>query len=108
MQATQDSQMSPDQIKARAKQIRDSEEIISLDLDKQIKKAWRILRPQMWARLQQQGITDDLALVLQVAMWEATDRYEKAGMPPTDAREQAEREFLLMEPEKDQPEISLT
>jgi len=100
--------MTPNQIKARAQTIRDSEEIISLDLDKQIKKAWRILRPQMWARLQDQGIANDLALILQVAMWEAKDRYQKAGMPPTDAREQAEREFLMMEPETDQQEINLT
>lgn len=92
--------MNPQQIKDKAQKIRDNETLISLTLDKQIKKAWRVLRPQMWARLQEQGIADDLALVLQVAMWDAFDQYEKAGMPPTDAREQAEREWLLMEPEE--------
>lgn len=88
-------------IRRKAQEIRDREETINLSLDKQIKTAWRINRPKMWARLAKQGLVDDLALVLQTAMWEAKDQYLKAGMPPTDAREQAEREWLMLEPEDD-------
>lgn len=86
-------------IRAQAKAIRDAETLINKDLHKQILSAWKVLRPKMWAELQRQELANDLALVAQAAMWEASDRYEKAGMPPTDANEQAERECLLMEPE---------
>jgi hypothetical protein len=99
--------MTPTEIKAKAQAIRDREEIYNLDLHKRILKAWRILRPQMWAKLKEDGTAEDLALVLQVAMWNAVDQYEKAGMPPTDARELAEREWLLMEPENEPEPISL-
>ena len=86
-------------IRVRAKEIRDKETLINKDLHQQILKAWQTVRPKMWAELQRQELANDLALVSQVAMWEASDRYEKAGMPPTDATEQAERECLMMEPE---------
>ena len=94
--------MTPDKIKQRAKEIRESEPTINLVLDKQIKKAWKMLRPKMWARLQKEGTTNDLALIVQVAMWESVEQYEKAGLPPTDAREQAEKEWLMMESEKNE------
>ncbi len=98
--------MTPNEIKKKAAAIRETEPTINLLLDKKIKKAWRILRPKMWARLQQDGTTDDLALIVQVAMWDAMERYEKAGMPPTDAREQAEQEWLMMEPEEDEDQAA--
>lgn len=96
--------LSATQIRMRAKEIRDQEIGFSVPLDKQIKRAWEINRPRMWSRLVTQGLVNDLALVLQTAMWEASDRYLKAGMPPTDAREQAEMEWLMLEPEDESPE----
>ena len=90
-------------IQRRAQEIRDQEIGFTVPLDKQIKRAWEVLRPKMWARLMEQGLVDDLALVLQTAMWDAMDQYLKAGMPPTDAREQAEREWLMLEPEDETP-----
>ena len=89
-------------IRRRAQEIRDQEIGFTVPLDKQIKATWRINRPKMWARLVKQGLVDDLALVLQTAMWDAMDRYLKAGMPPTDAREQAEMEWLMLEPEEEE------
>lgn len=89
-------------IRRRAQEIRDQEIGFTVPLDRQIKKAWEVLRPKMWARLVKQGLVDDLALVLQTAMWEADARYLKAGMSPTDAREQAEREWLMLEPEDEE------
>lgn len=68
-------------------------------MHREILKTWRAQRPQMVARLEKLGILDDLAFVVQERMWETLDMYEKSGMPPTDAREQAEMEHLMLEPE---------
>jgi len=94
--------MTPAQIKARASEIREQETPINLDLNRRILKAWEALRPVMWRRLKMAGTAEDLALVVQVAMWDAVEQYERSGMPPTDAREQAEREWLMMEPEEEE------
>jgi hypothetical protein len=47
-----------------------------------------------------------MAFVCQQRMWAESDRLEKAGMPPTDAREQAEREHLMLEPEEEAEDFS--
>lgn len=94
--------MSPEWVKNRAKEIRDSEEVLNLPLHDQILKSWAHNRPEMLARLKRQGIASDLAVVLQSAMWAAMEQYQKAGMPPTDARETAEREWLMLESEADE------
>ena len=98
---------SPAWVKNRAQEIRRSEEVLNLQLQEKILKTWAQLRPKMMLRLRLQVIADDLAVVLQAAMWAAVDRYEKAGMPPTDARETAEREWLMLEPEADEETTSL-
>lgn len=94
--------MTPAQIRARATEIREQEIPINLQLNEQILKTWEALRPVMWRRLAMSKTAEDLALVVQVAMWDAVEAYERAGMPPTDAREQAEREWLMMEPEAEE------
>ena len=68
----------------------------------QVKVAWRVNRPKMVARLTPKGLTA-LAHVLVDRWHRARVEYLKAGMPPTDANEQAEREWLLQEPETDDP-----
>lgn len=98
---TTSQQLNPDQIRAEAEALREQDEGYSLELHKQILKAWEVLRPKMWERLTSEGIAEDLALIVQMRMWHAMDQYMKAGMPPTDAREQAERECLMMEPEQE-------
>jgi hypothetical protein len=55
----------------------------------------------MWGRLERAGMTDKLAFVVQQRMWEEQDRLIEAGLPYTDAREIAERENLMMEPEEE-------
>ena len=55
---------------------------------------------KMVARLEKQGILDDLAFVCQERMWRAAKDNRKAGLPVTDAREQAERDHLMLEPEE--------
>lgn len=70
-------------------------------LHEQILKTWELERPAMWARLQREGIATDLAWTLQAKASAAEDEYLKAGMTPTDAREQAQREWLLLTAEAD-------
>ncbi len=93
---------SPEWVKTRAQEIRSSKEVLNLQLHDKILQTWAKLRPKMMMRLRLQRIAEDLAVVLQAAMWSAVDQYEKAGMPPTDARETAEREWLMLEPEADE------
>ena len=67
---------------------------------------WRRRRPKMVARLERLKILQEMAHVLWNLKADAAHAYRKAGMGPTDAREQAEREWLLNEPEtEDSPEV---
>lgn len=86
-------------IKAERKQYQAEEVIHNPDLHRQILETWRRDSPKMVARLQKQGILDDLAFVCQERMWRAAKDNRKAGLPVTDAREQAERDHLMLEPE---------
>lgn len=61
---------------------------------------WRTNRPKMVAGLEQHGAIEKLAHVLESRRAAAVREYIKAGMSPTDAREQAEKDWLLREPEE--------
>lgn len=87
-------------IKSERKQYEAEEVIHNPDLHQQILEAWRRDSPKMVARLEKQGILDDLAFVCQERMWRAAKDNRKAGLPVTDAREQAERDHLMLEPEE--------
>ena len=69
------------------------------DLHSRILRSWETERPAMWARLSQQKMTETMAFLAQHRMWEERDRLLAAGMPITDAREQAERAHLMLGPE---------
>jgi hypothetical protein len=60
---------------------------------------WQTHRPKMLAMLQEAGVAEKVALVLDEKRWEARQRAIQQGMPATDAEEQATREWLLQEPE---------
>lgn len=75
------------------------EETLNLQLRKQMLRSWELTRPKMYARLQAGGILEQTADVLQAKMWEAEKMYQEAGMARTDATEQAEREWLMLDPE---------
>ena len=94
--------LNPQEIQAKANAIRNSDQVYSQALHDRIKKAWRLNRPKMTSQLRDLKILDDLALVLQMAMWESEEAYSQSGMPLTDAREQAEREWLMLDPENEQ------
>ena len=87
-------------IKAERKQYEAEEVIHNPDLHRQILETWRRDSPKMVARLEKQGILDDMAFVCQERMWRAAKDNRKAGLPVTDAREQAERDHLMLEPEE--------
>ena len=87
-------------IKSERKQYEAEEVIHNPDLHQQILEVWRRDSPKMVARLEKQGILDDMAFVCQERMWRAAKDNRKAGLPVTDAREQAERDHLMLEPEE--------
>lgn len=65
--------------------------------EKDILKNWRLHRPQMVRDLNQAGVLEKALFVLDHKRWEAQKQYIQAGWPPTDAEEQATKEWLLME-----------
>lgn len=70
--------------------------------EEEMLRRWSRLRPKMMAELLRLGIAKQLAHVLENRRAEAVKRYLKAGMYLSDAREQAERDWLLNEPESDE------
>ena len=67
--------------------------------EKTVLAAWANSSPKMMADLGPEA-AKALAHVLVDRKLKAQAAYEKAGMPPTDAVEQAEQEWLLLEPEE--------
>ena len=95
------SQAEIQRIKAEHQKYLDDELTLhNQTLHKRILETWKRDSPRMYLRLRTQGVLEAMAYVSQQRMWEESDRLEKAGMPPTDAREQAERDQLMLEPEK--------
>ena len=84
--------------------VSDEEHLHNTQLHKQILEAWKLDSPKMYQRLTMQGIAEKLAYVLQERMFQEMGRLIKAGYPVTDARETAERETLMLEPEADHEE----
>lgn len=68
-------------------------------LHRSILETWKRESPKMWANLQRAMLAEPLAYVLQARMWDRQEELIAAGLPVTDAREQAEKENLLLEPE---------
>lgn len=88
-------------IRREANALRANEEHLhNQEMHRHILAQWRENSPQMWKRLEQVNLTDDLAMVLQARMWDRKKALMEGGLPVTDAREQAEREILMLEPEE--------
>lgn len=77
----------------------DEEHLHNNLLHKEILAQWKEHSPVMWKHLEAANLADPLAKVLQARMWDRQEELLRAGMPVTDAREQAEKEHLLLEPE---------
>ncbi len=69
--------------------------------ESEILKQWHHHRPQMMHRLVAADLHKKLALVLDHKRYQAMQEYQRAGMPIPDAREQAEKDWLLMTTEED-------
>ena len=69
------------------------------EMHRMILETWERDSPQMTERLKKVKAMEDLAVVCQERMWQTNDLYQAAKMPPTDAREQAIKEHLMLEPE---------
>lgn len=90
-----------DQIRSQAAALdADEEHLHNNLLHKAILSTWQRESPRMWTRLERAKLTEPLAKVLQARMWERKAVLVDGGMPMTDAREMAEREILMLEPEE--------
>jgi len=94
-------------VKTSARKIRKTEGRGAIQQQARMLEYWKESRPKMWARLRKLGAhaAEDYALILNTRMWDAAKEYERAGMPLTDARQEAEKEWLLLEPEADEEEM---
>ena len=97
------SSLDPDwvkEIRRCAANLRASEETLTnQEVHAWICSTWANGSPAMMAQLEVANLVDDLALVLQERMWNRQAELLKAGFSVTDAREQAEREELMLDPE---------
>ena len=94
------SKQDVQRIKAEHQKYLDEGAEITIPLHQRILATWKADSPAMYLRLRTQGVLEAMAYVRQQKMWEQNDALVKAGMPPTDAREQAERDNLMLEPEQ--------
>ena len=98
------SKQDVQRIKAEHQKYLDEGAEITIPLHQRILATWKADSPAMYLRLRTQGVLEAMAFVCQQRMWEEAARLRKAGMSVTDAREQAEREHLMLEPENPQQE----
>lgn len=88
------------QIRAEAARLEaDEEHLHNKVLHQTIQATWERDSPAMWERLSKANLVEPLAMVLQARMWARKKELMQAGLPVTDAREQAEAELLMLEPE---------
>ena len=96
------------EIRAQYKALTEDEEHLHNSLLHQsILETWKRHSPRMHQNLQGLQLLTPLAYVLQSRMWDREQELLDAGMPVTDAREQAEKEILLLEPEDEAPQDRL-
>jgi hypothetical protein len=95
------NQLDKAAIEAEYRRYKTEEVLHNTEMQKRILASWKQESPKMWTNLQAQGLTDKMAFVAQERMWRRKDELIKAGYPVTDAREQAEREELMLDPENE-------
>lgn len=89
-------------IKAEAERILASEEITDLHnwiLHERIVTAWQMYQEEMWRELWELGVGKAFAVVQQNRMWREYDLLVASGMQPSEARQIAEREHLMLAPD---------
>lgn len=76
------------------------------DLHETILRTWERDSPRMWAELEALGIQEALAYVCQQRMWAEADLLARGGFDPADARAEAFRAHLMLEPETEPVEAT--
>lgn len=84
-------------INAEALKLNQEDKVPGGPREKDVLMNWRRFRPELVRELNQAGVLAKAAFVLDHKRWEAQKQYIRAGWPPTDAEEQATKEWLLME-----------
>lgn len=87
-------------LRAEAKRVREQKNKPDLRLVEDVLETWRLNRPKMWKRLRGRVWALPLALILQDYYQQEIEELERAGMPPTDAREEAMADWLMMASEE--------
>jgi len=70
-------------------------------LESRVLRTWQRNSPRMVRSLNRWQATEALAHVLVDRFVQAEVKNIKAGLPPCDAREEAEKDWLMLEPEED-------
>ena len=87
------------QIKARSARIAREEREPGGKRERDMIALWRQIRPQMVARLEGLGVLEEFAHLLAWNRSEAESRYLDSGLGWPDSREEANRDWLISEPE---------
>lgn len=97
------NEYSPEWVKwlhAEAKRVREQKNKPDLQLVEDVLETWQQNLPKMWKRLRGRVWALPLAVVLQDYYQKEIEELERAGMPPTDAREEAMADWLMMASEE--------
>jgi hypothetical protein len=74
---------------------------IGSPLESRVLRTWQHNSPRMMRSLRRWNAAEPLAHVLVDRCIKSEKQYLRAGMPPCDARQEAERDWLMLEPEED-------
>lgn len=74
---------------------------IGSPMEERVLETWRTKRPKMVAELARYGAVEALAHVLVERCLETEKKLLQSGLPLADAREQAERDWLMLQPEEE-------
>ena len=90
-----------DQIKKEHQQyLADPDVLHNRELHDRIQKTWKQESPLFHRRMQEAKLLEPLAYVAQQRMWQEQEKLVRSGMAWPDAREQAERMHLMLDPDK--------
>jgi hypothetical protein len=74
---------------------------IGSPLESRVLRTWERNQPRMMCSLRRWKAAEPLAHVLVDRCIKSERRYLRAGLPPCDARQEAEMDWLMLEPEED-------
>jgi hypothetical protein len=82
------------------KKLEDQGWIVGSPAETRILQTWKAHRPAMYRAWEEVNLVEKLAFVLDFKADATRREYIRAGMPPTDATEQATRDWLMLDPEE--------